>query len=344
MVEIWSTYPPPYGGVSVHSMRLFENLKDQTSEIVFKNFTGAFNNSHDRIYNVNVFFIEFLKLVFASKRIVHLHSNKTSLWLAFSLFIWRHTVIVTKKKKKLRKHLAFMETLVRKIFLRKVNYIILNDEDLAQHIIKRYRIKEAKFQVIPAFIPPLPKEEIGLDVSYLDFRKKYEFIISSSAWKLYKTDNIDVYGIDQIIEAIYLLKKEGTLVGLILIIPITEDSEYQIELLNRIKQYELGDQIMLVNKGIPNAFEVWRLSDLYIRATSTDIEGLTIKEAMYYGTPVIASDTVKRPDGCIMYKFNDIENLKNRILEICAGETSYSSSNSLNDTVDKIYALYKNLN
>ena len=343
MVEIWSTYPPPYGGVSVHSMRLFESLKHHNSGIAFKNFTGTYSNHDDHIYNVNGFLKEFLKLMFASKRIVHLHSNNIYLWLAFSLFIWRHSVIITLHNQKLRKYLGYIETVTRKIFLRKVDYIILNDEDLAQHIINKYHIKKSKFQIIPAFIPPIHKEEIGLDVSFLDFRKKYKFIISTSAWKLYKIDNIDVYGIDQIIEAIYLLKKEGIVVGLILIIPISEDSEYQTELLNRIKQYKLNDQIMLVNKSIPNAYEVWKLSDLYIRATSTDIEGLTIKEAMYYKTPVIASDAVKRPEGCIIYKFNNIENLKDKILKIFTGDLSYSSFSSQSDTVEKIFTLYNKL-
>lgn len=38
-IEIWSTYPPPYGGVSIHSLRLFNMLREKYS-IAFKNFNG----------------------------------------------------------------------------------------------------------------------------------------------------------------------------------------------------------------------------------------------------------------------------------------------------------------
>jgi hypothetical protein len=64
---------------------------------------------------------------------------------------------------------------------------------------------------------------------------------------------------------------------------------------------------------------------------------------MYYNTPVIASDTVKRPKGCITYKFNDIENLKESILNIYKGDLSFSFGSHI-DTVEKISMLYNKLN
>ena len=346
VIEIWSTYPPPFGGVSVHSMRLFESLKRRISvnQIIFKNFNGPFHDPENQIYKVNNFLREFVRLILSSKRTIHLHSNNILLWLTFSIFIWRHNIIITLHNQKLRNRVNLFETFIRKIFLEKVDFIILNDVELANKINKIYHINLLKFQIIPAFIPPLPKEETGLENNFLDFKQKHSFTISTSAWKLYKKDGIDIYGIDQIIEALNSLKIEGKSIGLILIIPIAEDTGYKFELLERIRNYNLENQIMLVNKSIPNAFEVWKLSDLYIRATSTDIEGLTIKEALYYGTPVIASDVVKRPDNCILYKFQNIDDLKNKILQVMDGNMISKDAFNFNNTVDEISSLYQSFN
>ena len=42
IIEIWGTYPPPIGGVSIHVKRLFERLleTDLKDDIILKNFHG----------------------------------------------------------------------------------------------------------------------------------------------------------------------------------------------------------------------------------------------------------------------------------------------------------------
>lgn len=345
IIEIWSTYPPPFGGVSVHSMRLFESLKKTKlgNNIIFKNFNGKYNSPENSIHSVNCFFLEFIRLFCSSKRIIHLHSNNLYLWLVFSLFIWRHKVIITLHNQKLKYSLNFIETIIRKVFLLKAGCVILNDNSLADSIHESYHIKISKFHIIPAFIPPLPEENIGLDERFIKFRQKHKFLISTSAWKLYRKGNIDVYGIDQIIEAMNKLKAHSVFPGLIIIIPISEDSEYERFLINKVNNYNLWNQILLIRESIPNAFEVWKLSDLYIRATSTDIEGLTIKEALFYNTPVIASDVVDRPEGCILYKLNNTEDLKDKIVYVMNSDSTQSPHINFINTINKIYSLYNSL-
>ena len=60
-------------------------------------------------------------------------------------------------------------------------------------------------------------------------------------------------------------------------------------------------------------FEILKLSDCYIRATTTDGDSLSVKEALSINKPVIASDCVDRPAGCILYKTADTGALLQRV-------------------------------
>lgn len=49
----------------------------------------------------------------------------------------------------------------------------------------------------------------------------------------------------------------------------------------------------IVSGVIQNAFEYWKISDVFIRPTTTDIEGISVKEALWVNTPAIASDVCR---------------------------------------------------
>jgi hypothetical protein len=314
LVEIWSTYPPPYGGVSVHSMRLYETLKiNQSVKLVFKDFNGLEVHQDNHIIKVNNFPYEFCSLLFKRNRIIHLHSNNLNLWIAIGLLIFRHSFIITIHNQNLRTITSRIKNFLLKIFLKKVKYLILNDSDLSEFLLAKFHLKKEKIKILPAFIPPLESEQIGLNREFIEFRNKYKFVVSTFAWKLYKKNGIDVYGIREIIQAVQTLISRGYSIGLIAIIPIIEDLNYFNELLKEISEFNLEDYIFIYTQNMTNAFEVWKMSNVFVRATSTDIEGLTIKEALYYDIPVVASDVVKRPKDAILYEFGNLDDLTEKI-------------------------------
>ena len=65
-------------------------------------------------------------------------------------------------------------------------------------------------------------------------------------------------------------------------------------------------------------YAVIQQSDIVIRATSTDGDSLSVREAMFAGKPIIATDVVDRPQGVIKFKYNDVNSLEmamNKALE-----------------------------
>ncbi len=343
IIEIWSTYPPPYGGVSVHSMRLFERLKDQNEiKLIFKNFNGSRDDPGNQIFKVHYFFLEFLSLFVSRNKRVHLHSNNIKLWILLGLFARHHKFILTIHNQRIRNIKNRFQKVLIRFFLKNVKHIILNDKYLSQYIAATYAIDIEKFKILPAFIPPLPFEESGLDSNIYYFRKQFNFLISTSAWKLYRKNKIDVYGIKQIIYTLSNLVSKGYSIGLIMVMPIIEDTDYFKELALDIDQLNLRQNILIISEPLPNAFEIWKLSDVYVRATNTDIEGLTIKEALYYNTPVVASDIVIRPKEVILYRYNNINDMTEKIINAFSSDKSEYTFQEEN-TCTQIHSLYKSI-
>ena len=56
-----------------------------------------------------------------------------------------------------------------------------------------------------------------------------------------------------------------------------------------------------------------KLADAVIRNTSTDGDSFSVKEALFLHKPVLATDVVSRPEGTILFKYNDSESLENGI-------------------------------
>ena len=62
-IELWGTYPPPIGGVSIHIYRLIHYLHEKDASIILRNF-GKTLPTFTYIKTLNNFWVEFVKLLF----------------------------------------------------------------------------------------------------------------------------------------------------------------------------------------------------------------------------------------------------------------------------------------
>ena len=74
-----------------------------------------------------------------------------------------------------------------------------------------------------------------------------------------------------------------------------------------------------------------------IRATATDGDALSVREGLYLGCPVIATDRVDRPEGVILYHYNDRESLTRALSEISLKQEKLQDSQG----IDKIIYIYR---
>ncbi len=230
-------------------------------------------------------------------------------------------------------------------FFHRADFIILNSKKYSDILVQKYRLSENRLHVIPAFIPPMKSESCGLPKGVLEFRKKCNYLISANAFRLVVEDGLDLYGLDLLIDLIYDLRKDGINAGLLFCLPEIGNKKYYEELQKRIENYHLKEYVKIVSGVIQNAFEYWKISDVFIRPTTTDIEGISVKEALWVNTPAIASDVCERPAGTLLFENRNYLDLKDKVLKIYKKDKyeTIDFRENVPDVVNEILKIYNSL-
>ena len=229
-IEIWGTYPPPIGGVSIHIMRLVHRLQENNLNVVVKDFNGLNTKKLDYVLPIKNKFIEFFKIPFRKKTIIHLHSSNFAALLLLFFLGKRHVIGLTVHNKRL---IDLKNPLKRKLFslfLRRLDFILLNDSAYKEQFINFFNLKTEKIYLCPAYIRPLEIERMPLSDKTLQFRKDKEFLISANAFMLKLENGLDLYGLDLLIELIAAMKKIEIDVGLIFCLPQVGNKSYYKEI------------------------------------------------------------------------------------------------------------------
>lgn len=339
-IELWGTYPPPIGGVSMHLYRLVHQLYRRGVPVLLRNF-GKSCPKVPYVKTASHPSLEFVLLLLKRKRIIHLHSNRFSALFLLLIFGIRHRIGITLHNQNLVKEKSFVKRMVIKMFLRRASFVIMNDKDYCRRLCNAFGCGDTNFHILPAFLPPEDSEYLGLGDDVLKFRQQHSFLISANAYKLRYENGVDIYGFDLLIRLVQAIKNRGIDVGLVFCLPMIGNEAYYRQCLQEIEERGIFDNVLILKKEIPNGFEIWKLSDLFIRPTSTDIEGISVKEALYCGTPVIASDVCERPDAAVLFHNRDYDDLESKFFETYKhlGEISCSFRYDP-DTVDRLLEIY----
>lgn len=284
------------GGVSMHIKRLSALLKDDF-EFTFINESPITNKSSSafNLRSGNIF--KYVSLIWNAD-IIHIH---TSIWWLRGFHVL--TAFVLSKKIILSFH-ALLELknskhlgLIRK-YTSLTNQVIVVNEEM-------YRILNIKKAVVrEAFIPPdLNSEpEIPIELKEVICLNADKKIIVSNAFRLDLHNNEDLYGLDLMVEVAKQIKIENQPFKIIFVVA-SQDDKYGLLQKNQlmIEKENLSEQITLFNHPI-SFVKLVEISDLVVRATNTDGDALTIREALYLGKPVVSSDAVQRPNGTILFE------------------------------------------
>lgn len=301
-------YPPPYGGVSMHIKRLkalfsgeFDiDIVDESRESK----KGIFN-----LRSLNIF--KYLYKVLKTDT-VHIHSGKFLFrmlhFLAASLFFKKKIITVHGYEPGRGANIRPMDRAI----LNKCNKVIFVSKELADAFkVKQYIINEA-------FLPPDVSNEAEIPAavaSWIEQRKTegYKTCIAN-AWRLDKHEDEDLYGLDLCIMAAQKNKEDGIKAATIFVV---SDGSGVI----KTEQYKK----MINEFSLENCFLIWEAplsfiklimnTDIVLRPTNTDGDALTVREGLFLGKPVIASDVVIRPAGTKLFKTRDAGSLAQAIAE-----------------------------
>jgi glycosyltransferase involved in cell wall biosynthesis len=349
-IALIGSYPPPYGGVSVHIQRLNEQLQKKGFKCIIYDSGKAKDTSQKNVEATkNTKGWRFKYLLTAKEDIVHYHGYEPKSLLLFSL------LSVMRKKKVVFTFHSFRYNVKKinifhkfafRIAARANIYFIAVGPIIKEKIIS-LGIAPGNIEVIPSFIPPTVREE---DISEIpkrvwDFIDSHNPVISANAFRISFYNNQDLYGIDMCIDLCANLKQYYPEIGLVFSLPDIGDYDY----FNKMKQ-------MIVEKGIENNFlfitEQYQLypilmnCDAFVRPTNTDGDAVSIREALYFRIPAVASDAVPRPEGTILFKSRDINDFTLKVKDMIDNYEQYKKilkTVRMEDSFEKIMKIYQML-
>ncbi len=292
-------YPPPYGGVSVHLERFLKKYKEQQGYSI-----KLFDLRKGKLYDGEK--EEKYSLLKAIKEadIVHFHlQSNIKIILMILCKILKKKIVYTKHNSRIKSNFFF-----NLISILADQFILVNADGLN---IEDEKLKSEKFNVIPAFIEPSAGDALPETIS--KYLKKDHFILSTNCSNGDLIKGKHIYGFDIIIEALGILLKNNPAADVMLF--LVDPGGHSLNIINSVLEKsskENKDRIIHITENI-NYSALIEGSDIVIRATRTDGDSLSVREALYYRTPVIASDCAKRPPNTILFKDQDASDLAQKM-------------------------------
>lgn len=297
---------PPAGGISIHIQRLVHLLHHEF-EVDLIDESEVRKNGIYNLRSLNIF-LYFRKVLKADILFIHSGNKLFKKIHIITGRLFAKKIIITlhgygpKRKQPFRSIDSFVFGLANKI-------IIVN-----AGIADRVSLPSNKYIVKHAFLPPVMEDEPSLptDVSTWlnNANDNDQTIICANASRLDIHNNQDLYGLDMSIEVAKRLVEKGLTVSFIYTVSSLENCA---AIFNRnlqlISDLKLQDRFLLINERLSFVKLIER-SDIVIRPSNADGDALTVREALYLGKMVLASDVVERPPGTVIFKTRDTSDLE----------------------------------
>jgi glycosyltransferase involved in cell wall biosynthesis len=199
-----------------------------------------------------------------------------------------------------------------------------------------------KGTVIPAFIRPSGDEEHipeGMREWIEVRRREGRAIVVSNAFQLDRFGGDDIYGLDNLIELFNDAAVRARFACIFVVSSLRGCEPYFRQMQDRIEADGLSADFLLDASSI-NFAGLIKAADIVIRATNTDGDSLSVREALWFGKIALTSDCVGRPQGAILFKTRDVADLKRKLLS-CA--TPLKTGSRPVDFLDAVAAVYSEI-
>lgn len=318
---ILGALPPPRGGVTTHIERLIPYLEEAGIGYVIWDYTRWHNESKRAISLRS----EPLKLVTSllkmrGVKVSHcLISSVSFSRLIFCLFLRligiRLTITLVGSPKEMIANNSLKLLYILALARFSSHFIVVNRD--FQKVLVKHGISENKVSIIPAFIPiknnafterPIPQ-------SMVDFCVRCKPLIVTYAYGPLFYANEDLYGLDLFVQLARRLRTDFPQAGFVVVIPEVTNEVYLKKIGKDIEESDLEPVFCLAIGNHLSFIPFLQHANLFIRATNRDGDALTLREALYYGVPAVASDVCYRPEGTILFHNRDIPDLCRAVRE-----------------------------
>ncbi len=310
-ILIMGTMPSPIGGVSIHVERLLKHL----DYIKYPyNFIDIKRDRYPKVF-----------LLFWKSKWIHLHTSNVYVRFFYTFLgkILRKSVIITIHGN-LGRFNRFKNCLDNLAIFFATIPIVVNKDSLQ----KAKKINKRSI-LVTAFIPPFPKENIKPEIqeTSFKFRNFYKNIFCTNAYNVsFDKNGHEIYQITSLIKIFNELKQQL----LIISDPSGEYKKYVTKI-----NYEIGTNIFFIDE--PHSFyEILKLSDVFLRITTTDGDSVSLREAIYLRKNVIATNVVDRPEGICVVD-NNFTSIKNVIEAFVPHAFAKKKINNAAEILVKLY-------
>lgn len=318
-VVICGPVPEPVGGVSIHIARLTKRLEKLGFHISLIDEAPKIKSG---IFNIrSLAFFQYFKII-RSADIVHIHSS-------IRLFLFIHLMVASllRKPTVITLHSwrepAIKNGLWRCLFKLLKPRLIFVSHEIQQRIDLPGLVKEA-------YVHPDLDDEAELPAEVVDFvddnKAKGAVICVSNAYRLTQHQGECLYGLDMCLEAIDKIKlqSQNNLVMIYVVANYENDQSIVAQYQQFIEDHKLHDHFLLY-KGSLSFSKLLMAADMSVRATNTDGDALSVRESINLGCLTIASDCVARPEGSLLFKTRNTDDLV-KVITTTAAKLHQSSA------------------
>ena len=369
-IDIIGSYPPPYGGISIHIKRLSEHLREKGVACTVYDTSAAglggsppekgpdvipitrpvtwamkyFCTTDADIVHLDAADDWKLRL-YAGLAIGWLRRKKLVITINGNDIAWPYAISCLKKP-----GAGFFGRLLAGLVIlahRRAAYVACTNEDIRKLMLSA-GIRPGRCGTVSAFIPPVVRAEDarGLPPEVLSFLESHSPVISAGAFKINFYRGQDVYGLDMCVALCANLKQTYPRIGVIFCLPIIGDEDYFSRMNREIKEKNIGDNFMFITRPLNEVYTIWQQSDIFVRPTVTDGDAVSLREALYLKTPSVASDVVPRPEGTVLFQTGDIEDFTARVKMVWDNYSSYKAKSeaiTVAGGLDEMFQVYGKL-
>jgi len=221
----------------------------------------------------------------------------------------------------------------RGICMQQFDAVVAVNEELAAMLL-RFGVGPAKLRVVPPYVlPAWPEEEVPDPLK--SFFLRWDSVLISMGWLEQEYD----YQLQ--IEVMKQVVREFPQTGLL----ILGEGRERDALTAQILESELQNHVLLAGDWPRRvALAALSRSRMLLRTTWYDGDAISIREALHYQVPVIATDNGMRPEGVILVAAREAEGLS-RAIRACLGRDAPARlKQSANHAhIDSILDLYQEL-
>ena len=354
-VALVGPYPPPYGGVSVHIKRLHWRLAGLN--IPCRIYCQPLARREHEKYVVPSFKYSWHAWIpehgwRCNASIVHFHDGWFWAPAAWLMLQRGRKVVMTIHDQEAgsvgwRAASSLERRVSQWLFRHPRSWWVAVSQEVRRQLIEK-GVPSERITVAPAYIPPRDDADASSLPAYVrDFLGAHSPVLSTYGWKLaIDGQGVDMYGFDQCIEMVRALKADFPGIGFAVSLPQVNDADYFRDLNARVAASGIEGNVLFITEPLDDVHVLWKASDVFVRATSTDGDAVAVREALSHAVPVVASDASTRPDGVVLFETRNLEAMTQAVREVLTHHVAHVQAlktSRIQDNFPPLLKLYREI-